>query len=109
MVFADVDLKTIADRAYDDTLPMSMKEDMKTTDSEAYDDRKHVDGAGADEDFIVIKADTKGDRCCFLFSIFVKSMPYVRVMFCLRDRFGIVVVFGCNSLGQGINIGRETI
>jgi hypothetical protein len=38
---------------------------MKTTTGEAYDDRKHVDGAGADEDFIIIKADMKVDRCCF--------------------------------------------
>jgi len=71
-VFADVDLKTIADRTYDDTLSMSMKEDTKTIAGEAYDDRKHADGAGADEDFNVIKADTKVDRCCFLFSIFVR-------------------------------------
>jgi len=34
MVLANVGLKTIADRAYDDTLPMSMKEDMKTTAGE---------------------------------------------------------------------------
>jgi hypothetical protein len=33
-VLADVDLKTIPDRAYDDTLPMSMKEDTKTTAGE---------------------------------------------------------------------------
>jgi len=72
MVFADAELRTIADRAYGNTLPMSMKEDTKTTAGEAYDDRKHADGAGANEDFIVVKADTKVDRCCFLFSIFVK-------------------------------------
>ena len=43
---------------------MPMKEDIKTTAGEAYDDRKHDDEAGADEGFIVIKAGTKVDRCC---------------------------------------------
>jgi hypothetical protein len=56
-------LKTIVDEAYDDTLSMSMKEDMKTTTGEAYDDGKHADGAEVDEDFILIKADMKVDRC----------------------------------------------
>jgi hypothetical protein len=67
MVFADVNLKIIADSIYDSTLPMSMKKDTKTTAGEAYDDRRHTDGERADEDFIVIKADTKVDRCCFLY------------------------------------------
>jgi len=39
-----------------------MKGEAKTTAGEAYDDREYVDGAGADEDFIVIEADTKVDR-----------------------------------------------
>jgi len=51
MVFADAEWRTIADMAYGNTLPMSMKEDRKTTAGEAYDDQKHADGAGADEDF----------------------------------------------------------
>jgi hypothetical protein len=72
MVFANVDLRTIVDRAYDDILSVSMKEDTKTTTGGAYDDRKRTDGAGADEDFIVVKADMKVDRCCFLFSIFIR-------------------------------------
>jgi hypothetical protein len=46
---------------------MLMKKDMETTAGEAYDDRKHADGAEADEDFIVTKADVKVDRCCFPF------------------------------------------
>jgi hypothetical protein len=46
---------------------MSIKEDMKTIVGEVYDDRKHADGAGSDEDFIVIKPDRKVDRCCFPF------------------------------------------
>ena len=50
---------------------MLMKEDVKTTADEAYDDRKHADG-GADEGFILIKPDMKVDRCCFPFSIFVR-------------------------------------
>jgi len=54
------------------TLLMPMKEDVKTTADEAYDDRKHADGAGADEGFIVIEVGTKVDRCCFPFSIFVR-------------------------------------
>jgi hypothetical protein len=69
MAFADGNLKTIA---YNGALPMSMKGETKTTTGEAYDERKYADGAGADEDFIVVEADTKVDRCYFLFSIFVR-------------------------------------
>ena len=58
------DLKTTTNEAYDDTLPMPMRRDLKTT---AYDDGKHADGAEADENFIVIKADMEEDRCCFPF------------------------------------------
>jgi len=65
-------LKIVADQAYYGTLLMSMNEDVKTTDGEAYDDRKHADEAGADEGFIIIKAGTKEDGCCFSFSIFVR-------------------------------------
>jgi hypothetical protein len=53
-------------------LPMSMKEDMKTAADEAWNNREHADGAGADGDFIVIEADTRVDRCYFLFFIFVR-------------------------------------
>jgi len=49
------------------SLLMPMKEDLKTTADEAYDDGKHADGAGADENFIVIKADEEVNRCCFPF------------------------------------------
>jgi len=35
VVFADVDTKVIADRAYNDSLSMSMKEDMKSATDEA--------------------------------------------------------------------------
>jgi hypothetical protein len=44
-------------------LPMSMKEDLKTTVDEACDDGKHADGEEVDENFIVIKADKEVDRC----------------------------------------------
>jgi hypothetical protein len=44
-------------------LPMSMKEDMKTTADEACDDGKHDNGEEVDENFIVIKADKEVDRC----------------------------------------------
>jgi hypothetical protein len=37
-------------------LPMLMKEDLKTTADEAYDDGKHTDGEETDGNFIVIKA-----------------------------------------------------
>jgi hypothetical protein len=72
MAFADGNLRTIADRACNGVLPMLMSGETKTTAGEAYDNRKYADGAGADEDFIVIEADTKADRCYFLFSIFVR-------------------------------------
>jgi hypothetical protein len=49
------------------SLQMPMKEDLKTTADEAYDDRKHADGEEADENFIVIKADKEVDGCCFPF------------------------------------------
>ena len=75
IAFADGNLKTIANRAYNDALPMSMKGETKTTAGEAYDDRKYADGARADEDFIMIEADTKVDRCYFLFSIFIRVCP----------------------------------
>ena len=55
----DVDLKTIADEACDGALLMLMKEDLKTTANEAYDDRKNADRAEADEDFIMIEAERK--------------------------------------------------
>jgi hypothetical protein len=42
---------------------MPMKEDIKTTADEACDDGKHADGEEVDENFIVIKADKKVDRC----------------------------------------------
>ena len=74
-VIADVDLKTIANEACDDALPMSMKEDLKITAHEDYDGRKHADGAEADENFIVIKADTKVDRCCFPFLYLLEYDP----------------------------------
>jgi hypothetical protein len=44
-------------------LPMSMKEDLKTTADEACDDGEHADGEEVDEIFIVIKADREVDRC----------------------------------------------
>jgi hypothetical protein len=44
-------------------LPMSIKEDLKTTADEACDDGKHVDGEEIDEYFIVIEADREVDRC----------------------------------------------
>jgi len=65
-------LKTIADEACDGTLSISMKEDLKTTTDEAYDDKIHADRVEADEDFIVIEADTKVDRCCFPFLYFLE-------------------------------------
>jgi hypothetical protein len=64
MAFDDGSLKTIADRAYNDALPMLMKEETKTTAGEAYNDRKYADGAGAGEDF--------RSWCYFLFYIFVR-------------------------------------
>jgi len=67
MAFADGNLRTSADRACNGALPMSMRGEMKTTASEAYDDRKYADGVGADEDFIIIGAETKVDRCYFLY------------------------------------------
>jgi len=67
MAFAGGSLKTIADRAYNDALPMPMKEETKTTASEAYDDRKYANGAGAIEDFIVIEVDTKYIDVIFYF------------------------------------------
>jgi hypothetical protein len=36
-----------------------MKEDLKTTTDEANDDERYADRAEANEDFIVIEADTK--------------------------------------------------
>jgi hypothetical protein len=54
------------------SLPMSMKEDLKTSADEAYDDKKYADGMEAVESFIVIKADKEVDRCRFPFSIFVR-------------------------------------
>ena len=71
MVFANGNLKTVANRACNNALPMSMKGETKTT-AEAYDDKMYADRAGADEDFIVIEADMKVDRCYFLFPIFVR-------------------------------------
>jgi hypothetical protein len=40
-IIADDDLKTIADKACDGALPMSMKEDLKITANEAYDDKAY--------------------------------------------------------------------
>jgi len=58
---------------------MPMREDMKTA---AYG---NADGAGADEDFIVIEIDTGIDRCCFLLSIFVRVCLNIRVLFYLKN------------------------
>ena len=60
-----------------------------------------ADGEGGDEDFIVIKADTAIDRYYFLLSLIVRV--------CLKYKSPVYfnVIFGCNSLGQGINIGLE--
>jgi hypothetical protein len=44
-------------------LPVSMKEDLKTTADEACDDGKHADGEEVDGNFIVIEADREVDRC----------------------------------------------
>jgi hypothetical protein len=44
-------------------LPMSIKEDLKTTTDEACDEGKHADGEEIDENFIVIEADREVDRC----------------------------------------------
>jgi hypothetical protein len=44
-------------------LPMSMKEDLKTTADGVCDNRKHADGEEVDENFIVIEADREIDRC----------------------------------------------
>jgi hypothetical protein len=46
---------------------LSIRGDLKTTADKAYDDRKHADGAEANEDFIVIKANMEVDMCCFRF------------------------------------------
>ena len=62
----DLDSEALLTRS-EMSLPMSMKEDLKTTADEAYDDGKHADGAEADESFIVIKADKEVDRCRFPF------------------------------------------
>ena len=58
-IIADDNLKIIADKAYDGASSMSMKEDLKTTTDEANDDERYADRAEANEDFIVIEADTK--------------------------------------------------
>ena len=60
--FVDGDLRTIAERACNGAISMTMRGETKTTASEAYDDRKYADG-----DFIVIEADMKVDRCYFLY------------------------------------------
>jgi hypothetical protein len=39
-----------------------MKEDLKTSANEAYDNRKHAGGEEVDENFIVIEADREVDR-----------------------------------------------
>jgi hypothetical protein len=62
----DLDLEALLTRS-EMLLPMSMKEDLKTTADEACDDGKHADGDESDENFIVIKADKEVDRCCFPF------------------------------------------
>jgi len=49
------------------SLPMPIKEGLKTTTEEAYDDKVRDVIAKADENFILIKADTEVDRCCFPF------------------------------------------
>jgi len=46
---------------------MLMKEETETAAGEAYDGRKYADGAGTNEGFIVVKSDTKVDRCYFLY------------------------------------------
>jgi len=48
--------------------------------------KRCADGAGADGNFIMVRADTKVDRRCFIFSVFIRNMSYVRVLFCLRIR-----------------------
>jgi len=50
-------------------LLMLMKEYLKTTVDEAYDDGKHADGAEVDENFIVIKVDKEVEGVVFLFCI----------------------------------------
>jgi hypothetical protein len=80
-----------------------MKEDLKTTTDEAYDDGKHADGEEADENFIVIKADKEVDRCCFPF------LYLLRVMFFLRYGLGVLVVSSYVSSDQGINMDRGTM
>jgi len=71
-VFADVNSRVIADEACNESLLMLMKEGMKTAPNEVCNNREHADGAEVDGDFIVIEADTRIDRCYFLFSIFVR-------------------------------------
>jgi hypothetical protein len=46
---------------------MPMNGDLKTTADEVCDDGKHADGEEIDENFIVIEADRKVDRCWFPF------------------------------------------
>jgi hypothetical protein len=82
---------------------MPMKEDLKTTVDEAYDDGKHADGEEADENFIIIKTDKEVDRCCFPF------LYLLRVTFFLRYGLGVLVVYGYVSSDQGINIDRGTM
>jgi hypothetical protein len=67
----DLDLEALLTRS-EMLLPMLMKEDLKTTVDEAFDDRKHADGEETDENFIVIKADKEVDRCCFPFLYFLE-------------------------------------
>jgi hypothetical protein len=94
MTFVDGNFKTIADRAYNGVFLMSINGGMKTTARESYDDREYADGAGAVEDFIVIEADTKVDRCHFLYLI-----EYTLCKSLVLSYNQILVIFGCNSLG----------
>jgi len=82
------DLKTTADEA---SLPMSMKEDLKTTADKVYDNGKHAEGAEVDEGFIVIKADKEVDRCRFPF-LYLLEYDSVRVMLFLWYGLNVLVV-----------------
>ena len=66
----------IVDEACNDSLPMSMKEDMKTAADEAWSNREHTNGAGVDGDFIVIVVDTGVDKYYFLFLYLLEYTLY---------------------------------
>jgi hypothetical protein len=62
----DLDSEALLTR-WEMSLPMLMKEYLKTTADEACDDGKHADGKETDGNFIVIKAYKEVDSCCFPF------------------------------------------